>query len=122
MVSKKVEVDSLSMNEGSKPTKWICEGETDYEFTESSLNKVIKTRPKMSFFLYGRKYGNNKRNAFMKILVIVVKNVVRLQILLIVARNPKVLVNLQIYVYYDYRPVEQKSNDQSMFFHQNTHS
>jgi hypothetical protein len=34
-----------------------------------TLNKVIKTRPKMSFFLYGRKYGNNKRNAFMNIVV-----------------------------------------------------
>lgn len=40
MVSKKVEVDSLSMNPGSVATKWVCEGETDYEFTESNLSEV----------------------------------------------------------------------------------
>jgi molecular chaperone HtpG len=40
MVSQKVEVESLSMNEGSTPTKWTCEGETDYTFSESSRNEV----------------------------------------------------------------------------------
>jgi molecular chaperone HtpG len=40
MVSTKVEVESLSMNEGSKPTKWVCEGETDYTFEESTKTDV----------------------------------------------------------------------------------
>lgn len=40
MVANKVEVESLSMNEGSKPTKWICEGETTYTFEESNKNEV----------------------------------------------------------------------------------
>jgi molecular chaperone HtpG len=40
MVSTRVEVESLSMNEGAIPTKWICEGETDYEFVESSRTEV----------------------------------------------------------------------------------
>jgi molecular chaperone HtpG len=35
MVSKKVEVESLSMNPGSKATKWTCLGDTDYEFSDS---------------------------------------------------------------------------------------
>ena len=40
MVSTKVEVESLSMNEGAKPTKWICEGETDYVFEDSTKSEV----------------------------------------------------------------------------------
>jgi molecular chaperone HtpG len=40
MVSSRVEVESLSMNEGAVPTKWVCEGETDYEFTESTRSEV----------------------------------------------------------------------------------
>ncbi len=40
MVSKKVEVESLSMNEGSKPCKWTSEGETDYTFSESNKSEV----------------------------------------------------------------------------------
>ena len=40
MVSTRVEVESLSMNEGAVPTKWICEGETDYEFVESNKTDV----------------------------------------------------------------------------------
>lgn len=40
MVANKVEVESLSMTEGSKPTKWSCEGDTDYEFAESQLDQV----------------------------------------------------------------------------------
>ena len=40
MVASKVEVESLSMNEGSKPTKWICEGETTYTFEESNKEEV----------------------------------------------------------------------------------
>ncbi|PIP94493.1 MAG: molecular chaperone HtpG [Bdellovibrio sp. CG12_big_fil_rev_8_21_14_0_65_39_13] len=40
MVAAKVEVDSLSMNEGAKPIKWICEGDTDYVFAESTRSEV----------------------------------------------------------------------------------
>ncbi len=40
MVSTRVEVESLSMNEGSVATKWICEGETDYTFEESAKSDV----------------------------------------------------------------------------------
>ncbi len=40
MVASKVEVESLSMQEGAKATKWICEGETDYEFTDSDKETV----------------------------------------------------------------------------------
>src|SRR5690606_29439412 len=32
MVASKVEVESLSMLPGAKAAKWICEGDTDYEF------------------------------------------------------------------------------------------
>lgn len=40
MVSDKVEVESLSWKEGSKPAKWTCEGEVDYTFSESSKTTV----------------------------------------------------------------------------------
>lgn len=40
MVSTRVEVETLSMTEGSTPTKWICEGETDYSFEESTKSEV----------------------------------------------------------------------------------
>lgn len=40
MVSTKVEVESLSMQEGSVPTKWVCEGETDYSFEDSTKTEV----------------------------------------------------------------------------------
>ena len=40
MVSTKVEVESLSMQEGAVPTKWICEGETDYTFLDSDKTEV----------------------------------------------------------------------------------
>ena len=40
MVSKKVEVETLSMVEGSTPTKWSCEGDTDYTFEESDKKEV----------------------------------------------------------------------------------
>ena len=35
MVASKVEVETLSMNDGAAPTKWTCEGETDYSFDSS---------------------------------------------------------------------------------------
>jgi molecular chaperone HtpG len=40
MVSSKVEVETLSMNEGAKATLWSCEGETDYTFSESNKSEV----------------------------------------------------------------------------------
>lgn len=43
MVSTQVEVESLSMTEGAKPTKWICQGETDYTF-EPSVKTTVGTK------------------------------------------------------------------------------
>lgn len=43
MVAEKVEVESLSMVPGSKPTKWTCHGDTDYEFSESEKSEVGTT-------------------------------------------------------------------------------
>jgi molecular chaperone HtpG len=43
MVSTRVEVESLSMMEGSVATKWVCEGETDYTF-EASDKKEVGTK------------------------------------------------------------------------------
>ncbi|HXH30472.1 MAG TPA: molecular chaperone HtpG [Bacteriovoracaceae bacterium] len=43
MVAQKVEVESLSMTPGSTPTKWICLGDTDYEFAESTKSDVGTT-------------------------------------------------------------------------------
>jgi molecular chaperone HtpG len=43
MVSKKVEVETLSMVEGSTPTKWISEGETEYTFEPSNKTDVGTT-------------------------------------------------------------------------------
>lgn len=40
MVSTRVEVESLSMTDGAKPTKWLCDGDTDYTFEESSKTDV----------------------------------------------------------------------------------
>ena len=40
MVAQKVEVNSLSMNKGATPVKWTCNGETDYEFSESDKTEV----------------------------------------------------------------------------------
>ncbi len=40
MVSSQVVVESLSMKEGSAPTKWSCEGETDYIFEASAKSDV----------------------------------------------------------------------------------
>ena len=34
MVAKKVEIDTLSHQEGAEPAKWICTGETDFEIKE----------------------------------------------------------------------------------------
>jgi molecular chaperone HtpG len=43
MVAEKVEVESLSMVPGSRPTKWTCLGDTDYEFAESDKAEVGTT-------------------------------------------------------------------------------
>jgi len=40
MVAEKVEVESLSMEEGAVATKWICEGNTDYEFSPSDKKDI----------------------------------------------------------------------------------
>ncbi|MFZ4714170.1 MAG: molecular chaperone HtpG [Bacteriovoracaceae bacterium] len=40
MVAKKVEINSLSMEAGAKATKWVCEGETEYSFDDSSFDQV----------------------------------------------------------------------------------
>ncbi|WP_436518001.1 molecular chaperone HtpG [Ekhidna sp. To15] len=36
MVAKKVEINTLSHQEGSEPAKWICTGETDFEIKKGS--------------------------------------------------------------------------------------
>lgn len=43
MVSTRVIVESLSMTEGSIATKWICEGETEYNFEDSDKATVGTT-------------------------------------------------------------------------------
>jgi len=43
MVASKVEVETLSMEEGAKPTKWTCEGDTDYSFSDSDKKEVGTT-------------------------------------------------------------------------------
>ncbi len=40
MVATKVEVESLSWRPGSKPAKWICEGDVDFTFNESTKTEV----------------------------------------------------------------------------------
>ncbi|MCU7550736.1 molecular chaperone HtpG [Chitinophagaceae bacterium LB-8] len=36
MVSDKVEIQTLSFQEGSEPAKWVCDGSTEFEITEGS--------------------------------------------------------------------------------------
>ncbi len=43
MVADKVEVESLSWREGSTPTKWTCEGDVDYTFSESTKSTIGTT-------------------------------------------------------------------------------
>lgn len=43
MVAGKVEVETLSMKDGATPTKWTCEGDTDYTFSESTKSEVGTT-------------------------------------------------------------------------------
>ncbi len=40
MVADKVEINSLSMTEGSKATKWTCEGDTEFTFADSDKNEI----------------------------------------------------------------------------------
>ncbi len=40
MVADKVEVNSLARAEGAKATKWVCNGQTDYEFSDSNKDTV----------------------------------------------------------------------------------
>ena len=39
MVSSKVEIDSLSYQEGATPAKWICDGSTEFEITDGKRKK-----------------------------------------------------------------------------------
>ena len=43
MVSDKVEVETLSMNDGATPTKWTSSGETEYTFSTSDKKEVGTT-------------------------------------------------------------------------------
>ena len=43
MVAEKVTVDSLSMNEGARPTRWTCCGETEYTFSDSDRTETGTT-------------------------------------------------------------------------------
>jgi molecular chaperone HtpG len=43
MVANLVEIDSLSMNEGSAPTHWSCKGDTEYTFSASTKNTIGTT-------------------------------------------------------------------------------
>ncbi len=43
MVATQVEVETLSMTPGAVPTKWVCQGETDYEFIPSAKSEVGTT-------------------------------------------------------------------------------
>ncbi|TDJ09012.1 MAG: molecular chaperone HtpG [Deltaproteobacteria bacterium] len=43
MVASKVEVESLSMEEGAKATKWTCAGDTEYAFSDSDKKEVGTT-------------------------------------------------------------------------------
>ncbi len=43
MVASKVEVETLSMNAGAKPTKWSCDGDTSYTFSDSDKSEVGTT-------------------------------------------------------------------------------
>ncbi|MBT3982661.1 MAG: molecular chaperone HtpG [Bacteriovoracaceae bacterium] len=43
MVADKVEIDTLSMMEGAKSVKWSCEGETEYEFDDSTKTEIGTT-------------------------------------------------------------------------------
>lgn len=40
MVADKVEVDTLSMNEGAKACHWSCDGDTEYTFSDSTRTEV----------------------------------------------------------------------------------
>lgn len=39
MVSDKVEIDTLSYQDGAEPAKWICDGSTEFEITEGKRKK-----------------------------------------------------------------------------------
>ena len=40
MVASTVEIDTLSMQEGSQPVKWTCSGDTEYSFSPSERTEV----------------------------------------------------------------------------------
>ena len=43
MVASKVEVETLSWKKDSKPSKWTCDGETEYVFSDSDKKEVGTT-------------------------------------------------------------------------------
>jgi molecular chaperone HtpG len=43
MVADKVEVDTLSMNEGAKAVKWSCDGGIEYEYSDSDRSEIGTT-------------------------------------------------------------------------------
>lgn len=43
MVADKVQVETLSMSEGATPTRWECQGETEYTFSPSDKKEVGTT-------------------------------------------------------------------------------
>lgn len=43
MAAETVEVESLSMTPGSLPAKWVCKGDTDYEFLPSTKSEIGTT-------------------------------------------------------------------------------
>ncbi len=43
MVSKKVQIDTLSYKEGAEPVRWICDGSTEYELSSSDSRSTRGT-------------------------------------------------------------------------------
>ncbi|TRT84974.1 MAG: molecular chaperone HtpG [Microcystis aeruginosa Ma_OC_H_19870700_S124] len=43
MVAKKVEIDTLSYQEGATPVHWCCDGSPEFELTDSSRNQIGTT-------------------------------------------------------------------------------
>ena len=39
MVADKVEIQTLSYQEGAEPARWICDGSTEFEITEEAIQK-----------------------------------------------------------------------------------
>ncbi len=60
MVADEVQVESLSMKDDAKAIKWVCQGETEYEFSESTRTEIgttvtLKVSEESAEFLEGFK-------------------------------------------------------------------